>query len=98
MFKTIVSAAIAATAFATPALAQGWTPPAPEMNVTRPDAPTAVSFFKPGTGVFIVSAKQRAAADAWWARRAERRSERRMAACAAMPECSDARKGSSNNS
>ena len=41
---------------------------------------------KPGAPNFTVSAKDRAASDAWWA---ERKAQRKMAACMKMPNCKD---------
>lgn len=42
-------------------------------------------------GIPTLSARERQAQEAWWAARAARHAEKRMAARAAMPECSDRR-------
>lgn len=86
MIKLVISALLATATFAVPAQAGGWLPsPVTQTQeaTQHSDAPPALH----GRGLPIVSAKDRAAQAAWWARRAERRAERRMAACAAMPEC-----------
>ncbi|MES1973378.1 MAG: hypothetical protein V4472_13045 [Pseudomonadota bacterium] len=44
-----------------------------------------------GKGIPIISAQERQAQQAWWAARAARHAEKRMAACVAMPECGDRR-------
>lgn len=72
MIKFVVSAAIAATVFATPAFAQGWTPLPAKSAMTSANAPSAAWFYKSGSGVYVVSAHERAAQSAWWAKRADR--------------------------
>ena len=44
---------------------------------------------KPGAPNFTVSAKDRAASDAWWTERKDRKAQRKMAACMKMPNCKD---------
>jgi hypothetical protein len=44
-----------------------------------------------GKGVPTISAQEREAQESWWAARAARHTGRRVAACMAMPECSDRR-------
>lgn len=44
---------------------------------------------KAGTTGIQLSVQERQAQQAWWAKRAERKAERRMAACMAMPDCMD---------
>lgn len=52
-------------------------------------APAA--YAQSSKGILTISAQERQAQQAWWAARAERHAEQRMAACRAMPECSDGR-------
>lgn len=52
-------------------------------------APAAHAQSSKGTPV--ITAQERQAQRAWWAARAARHAERRMAACMAMPGCSDGR-------
>ena len=51
----------------------------------------AQSAVLSGKGVPTITAQERQAQQAWWATRAARHMERRMAACMTMPECSDRR-------
>ena len=44
---------------------------------------------KAGTTGIQLSVQERQAQQAWWAKRGERKAERRMAACMAMPGCMD---------
>jgi len=44
-----------------------------------------------GRGIPTLSAQERQAQQAWWAARAARHADKRMAACVAMPECGDRR-------
>ena len=44
-----------------------------------------------GKGIPIISSPQRQAQQAWWAARAMRHAGKRIAACKAMPDCSDRR-------
>lgn len=46
---------------------------------------------KAGTTGIQLSVQERQAQQAWWAKRAERKTERRLAACMAMPDCMDRR-------
>jgi Ni/Co efflux regulator RcnB len=52
-------------------------------------APAA--YGQSNKGVPTLSARERQAQQAWWAARAQRHAEQRMAACMTMPECSDGR-------
>ncbi len=52
-------------------------------------APAA--YAQSSKGIPTISAQERQAQQAWWAARAQRHAEQRMAACMAMPECSDGR-------
>jgi hypothetical protein len=98
MFKYATIAALLAAAAAVPAQARGWLPtPATSSTQATTNAST-VPFSQAGKGLLIVSAKERAAQQSWWAMRAERGAERRMAACAAMPDCKDVHKASTANS
>lgn len=56
-------------------------------------APSAYAQFAPlsGKGVPTITAQDRQAQEAWWAARASRHTGKRIAACMAMPECSDRR-------
>lgn len=44
-----------------------------------------------GKGIPTISVQERQAQEAWWAAHAVRHAGKRMAACMAMPECSDRR-------
>lgn len=44
---------------------------------------------KAGSSGIQLSVQERQAQQAWWAKRAERKAERRMATCMAMPDCMD---------
>jgi Ni/Co efflux regulator RcnB len=52
-------------------------------------APAA--YAQSNKGIQTISAQERQAQQAWWAARAQRHTDRRMAACMTMPECSDGR-------
>lgn len=52
-------------------------------------APAA--YAQSSKGIPIISAQERQAQQAWWTARAQRQVGQRMAACMAMPECSDGR-------
>jgi hypothetical protein len=51
----------------------------------------AQSALPSGKGMPIITAQERQAQQAWWATRAARHMERRMAACMTMPDCGDRR-------
>jgi Ni/Co efflux regulator RcnB len=59
------------------------------LAVTMLAAPTA--YAQSSKGIPTISAQERQAQQTWWAARAQRRAEQRMAACMALPECSDGR-------
>ncbi|SEI96345.1 hypothetical protein SAMN05518849_10213 [Sphingobium sp. AP50] len=48
-------------------------------------------YAQSSKGIPTISAQERQAQQAWWAARTQRHAEQRMAACMAMPECSDGR-------
>ncbi len=50
-----------------------------------------VAYAQSSKGIPTISAQERLAQQAWWAARAQRHDEQRMAACMAMPECGDGR-------
>lgn len=58
----------------------------------------AQSVSLSGKGAPAITAQERQAQQAWWAARAERHAERRMAACMVMPECRDRRMTSASSS
>jgi Ni/Co efflux regulator RcnB len=49
------------------------------------------AYAQSSKGIPTISARERQAQQAWWTARAQRHAEQRMAACMAMPECSDGR-------
>lgn len=52
-------------------------------------APAA--YAQSSKSIPTISARERQAQQAWWTARDQRHAEQRMAACMAMPECSDGR-------
>lgn len=97
MFKIITITALLAATTAVPAQARGWLPtPAPVATLAQEKA-TATSFAPSGKGVVLITAKDRAAQQSWWAMRSQRGAERRMAACVAMPDCTGKRMTSASN-
>lgn len=54
-------------------------------------AAQAQSSIPSGKGIPTISVQDRRAQEAWWAARAQRHTERHMAACIAMPECQSGR-------
>lgn len=85
-------AALAAAALTGSAQARGLVPTPPAPVAQTMTASSNAPFFITGRGLpFIASAKERAAQQLWWAMRAERGAQRRMAACVAMPECQTVR-------
>ena len=97
MFKITTFAALLAATIAVPAQARGWLP-APIAPASQATASASTAAFGPsGKGLPFASASERAAQQSWWAMRAERRAERRMAACAAMPACNGHRMTTATN-
>lgn len=97
MFKIITIAALLAATAAVPAQARGWLP-APIAPTSQATASASTAAFGPsGKGLTFASASERAAQQSWWAMRAARSAERRMAACAAMPACKGDRMNTATN-